>query len=81
MAQISIDCSPHRCDYIMKYVFGILALSMLGCASQSGIQESDYQTQERRIEHNVFYSNWLRPAVSEDDKEFFYRSFLKNSNM
>ena len=53
----------------------VCALS--GCATKSATpRASNYDSTERREHHDVFYSNWLRPSVSEEDKEFYYRSFL-----
>jgi hypothetical protein len=62
----------------MKRLVFVLILFVTGCASKEEIaMRRKYETQEEREHREVFYSNWLRPSVSEEDKDFYYRSFLR----
>lgn len=61
----------------MRYIFCLLVLSLFGCATRPRSPQTSEIDQERRVDHEVFYSNWLRPSVSEEDKDFFYRPFWK----
>ncbi len=49
-----------------------------GCASKDELAaKRRWETQDERADREVFRSNWLLPSVSDDEKEFFYRSFWK----
>jgi len=37
------------------------------------------ETEDESISREVYYDHWLKPPVSEEDKDFYYRSFLKNN--
>jgi hypothetical protein len=54
------------------------AIAFGGCASEEEIaMKRKYETRDQRANREVFYDNWLHPSVTEDEKEFFYRSFWK----
>jgi hypothetical protein len=36
------------------------------------------ETDDQRIHREVFYSDWLRPSVSQEDVDFFYEPFWKS---
>ena len=62
----------------MKRVLLAFALCLAGCASRDEIEaRRRYETQEERSHRRVFYSGWLFPQVSEEDKDFYYRSWLR----
>lgn len=63
----------------MKLALCILALAVPGCVTQPrrGIDRAG-ETEERRIHREVFYDNWFRPSVSEEDRDFYYRGFWKS---
>lgn len=64
----------------MKFIVCLGASLFVGCATNyRTAQDSEIDAQERRSHREVFYSNWLRPSVSEEDKDFFYRSFWKRN--
>ena len=49
-----------------------------GCASKEELAaKRRWETHDERANREVFRSNWLLPSVSDDEKEFFYRSFWK----
>jgi hypothetical protein len=55
----------------------LASLCLPGCVtpkkkSSSIISEDDEARSRREV-----YGNWLRPSVSEEDKEFFYKPFWK----
>ncbi len=52
--------------------------SLGGCMSkEERLARRKWETQDERTTREVFQSNWLFPSVSEDEKEFFYRSWWK----
>ena len=58
-----------------------VALSCGGCASkEERIAKRRWETDDDRAEREVFRSNWLLPSVSQDEKDFYYRSFLRKSD-
>jgi nitric oxide synthase oxygenase domain/subunit len=62
----------------LTFLFLVLALATSGCASKEEIaMRRKYESRDERANREVFYDNWLIPSVSEEDKEFFYRSFWK----
>jgi len=68
-----------------RNLLAILAISSVfafgGCASKDEIEaQRRWETDDEREAREVFRSNWLKPSVSDDDKDFFYRSFFKKSN-
>ena len=59
----------------------LLAALCGGCVSKAEIAERRrYETDEQRSSREVFRSDWLIPSVSADEKDFFYRSWLRNSD-
>ncbi len=57
------------------------ALALGGCASKEEREaRRKWETQEERTSREVFRSNWFLPSVSDDEKNFFYRSWLHNSD-
>ena len=58
-----------------------LALTLGGCATkEERASKRRWETQDERATREVFRSDWLLPSVSNEDKDFFYRSFLRNSD-
>ena len=58
-----------------------LALTLGGCATkEERASKRRWETQDERSTREVFRSDWLLPSVSNEDKDFFYRSFLRNSD-
>jgi ABC-type uncharacterized transport system auxiliary subunit len=56
------------------------ALALGGCASREEREaRRKWETDDERTTREVFRSNWLIPTVNPEDKDFFYRSFLRNS--
>lgn len=58
------------------------ALSQLlgGCASkEERIAARRWETEDERTSREVFRSNWLFPSVSEEEKDFYYRSWWKKN--
>ena len=56
----------------------LLMFAFGGCASkEERAAKRRWETQDERADREVFRSNWLLPSVSDDEKEFFYRSFWK----
>jgi hypothetical protein len=37
------------------------------------------ETEDQRIHREVFYSGWLRPSVTQEDKDFYYTPFWKSN--
>ena len=55
-------------------------LALGGCATkEERAAKRRWETEDERSSREVFRSNWIRPSVSEDEKDFFYRSFLRRS--
>ncbi|MEO6785658.1 MAG: hypothetical protein ABI318_05945 [Chthoniobacteraceae bacterium] len=70
--------SPRLLSAIASLSF---ALVLGGCASREEREaRRKWETHEDRTTREVFRSNWLVPSVSEEDKNFFYRSFTRNSD-
>ena len=58
-----------------------LALAFGGCASrEERAAKRRWESDEERSSREVFRSNWLLPSVSNEDKDFFYRTWLRNSD-
>ena len=58
-----------------------LALVFGGCASkEERAAKKRWETQDERTTREVFKKDWLLPSVSEDEKNFFYRSWLRSSD-
>ena len=64
----------------MKFTGCALALLLTGCVtkSQHGISRPG-ETEDQRIDREVFRENWIRPSVSQEDWDFFYRPFWKSN--
>jgi len=59
----------------------LLALTLGGCATkEERIAKRRWESQDERSSREVFRSDWLIPSVSKEDKDFFYRSWLRNSD-
>lgn len=59
----------------------VFAIAFGGCASEEEIAaRRKNESHDERAEREVFYDNWLRPSVTEDEKDFYYRSFWKKKN-
>jgi hypothetical protein len=58
-----------------------LAFAFGGCASkEERMARRRWETQDERTTREVFKKDWLLPSVSADEKDFFYRSWLRNSD-
>jgi hypothetical protein len=58
-----------------------LTLMLGGCASkEERMAQRKWETQDERTTREVFKKDWLLPSVSEDEKDFFYRTWLRNSD-
>ena len=58
-----------------------LVLALGGCATkEERIARRKWDTQDERATREVFRSDWLLPSVSNEDKDFFYRSWLRNGD-
>ena len=58
-----------------------LASALGGCASKDErIARRRWETQDERTTREVFKKDWLLPSVSEDERDFFYRSWLRSSD-
>ena len=58
-----------------------LALAFGGCATkEERAARRRWETEDERTTREVFRSNWLFPSVSEDEKDFYYRSWLRRSD-
>jgi nitric oxide synthase oxygenase domain/subunit len=61
---------------LLPAIAALSAIAFSGCASEEEIAiKRKYETRDQRANREVFYDNWLIPSVSEEDKDFFYRSF------
>jgi hypothetical protein len=59
-------------------ILPLFAIALGGCASDEELAaQRKYESRDQRAHREVFYDNWLRPSVSEDEKDFYYRSFWK----
>ena len=57
------------------------AIALGGCASKEEREaRRKWETHDERTTREVFRSNWLVPSVSDEDKNFFYRSFMRSSD-
>jgi hypothetical protein len=63
----------------MKFIGFTAAIFFAGCVTQSnhGINREN-ETDDQRIDREVFRENWIRPSVSQEDWDFFYRPFWKS---
>ncbi len=58
-----------------------LALTFGGCATKEEREaKRRWETEDERTTREVFRSNWLLPSVSEDEKDFYYRSWLRKGD-
>jgi hypothetical protein len=58
-----------------------LVLALGGCATKDErAAQRKWETQDERASREVFRSDWLIPSVSNEDKDFFYRSWLRNGD-
>jgi hypothetical protein len=58
-----------------------LAFPLGGCASKEEIAaQRKWESYDQRADREVFRTGWIRPHISEDEKDFFYRPFFKTSN-
>ena len=55
-----------------------LVFAIGGCASkEERAAQRRWETEDERAARHVFRSGWIRPSVTEEDKDFYYRSFLR----
>lgn len=55
-----------------------LVLTLGGCASkEERAAQQRWETDDERSARRVFRSGWIRPSITEEDKDFYYRSFLR----
>lgn len=64
----------------MKFTGCAIAVFLAGCVTQSqhGVNREG-ETEEQRIDREVFRENWIRPSVTQEDWDFFYRPFWKQN--
>jgi hypothetical protein len=76
-ADFSTDAFPARRR--MKLLLCALTFCLAGCVTppREGIYRPG-ETEDQRIHREIFYSDWLRPSVSQEDREFFYEPFWKS---
>ena len=75
---MSLNPSPRL---LLAISVSSFAFAFGGCASKDErAAKRRWETQDERTTREVFRSNWLLPSVSEDERNFFYRSFLRNSD-
>lgn len=55
----------------------LLALVVSGCVTPPRIPPVG-ETEDERTDREVFHENWIRPSVSQEDVDFFYRPFWRN---
>ena len=58
-----------------------LVLALGGCATkEERAARRRWETSDERASREVFRSDWLVPSVSKEDRDFFYRSWLRNGD-
>ena len=64
----------------MRFTGCAVALLLAGCVTpnRQGIRRVG-ETEDQRIDREVFRENWIRPSVSQEDVDFFYRPFWKSN--
>ena len=65
----------------MKSIGCALTLLLAGCVTppaHHGVNRAG-ETDDQRIDREVFRENWLRPSVSQEDVDFFYKPFWKQN--
>jgi starvation-inducible outer membrane lipoprotein len=60
----------------MRLFLCALTLCLAGCVTKPRKERPD-ETEEQRIHRDVFYTDWVRPSVSQEDVDFFYDPFWK----
>lgn len=55
----------------MKVILCALALCLAGCVTKPR-KERPGETEDQRRHRDVFYSDWIRPSVTQEDVDFFY---------
>jgi len=67
-----------RLPLAVALLVSTLGLFPTGCASKEEIAaRRKYETDDERADREVFRENWLIPSVSEEEKDFYYRSWIK----
>ena len=75
---MSLHFSPRLLLPIASFT---LTLMLGGCVSkEERIAQRKWETHDERTTREVFKKDWLLPSVSEEDKDFFYRTWLRNSD-
>ena len=70
---------PPRLPLAIAALSFVLAFG--GCASkEERAARRKWETQDERTSREVFRSNWLLPSVSDDEKDFFYRTWRRKSD-
>lgn len=70
--------SQHRIPALFS---AALALTLCGCATkEERAARRKWETPEDRASREVFRSDWILPSVSNEDKDFFYRTWLRSSD-
>ena len=64
----------------MKFIACTLTFFLAGCVTKSehGISRPG-ETEDQRVDREVFRENWIRPSVSQEDVDFFYKPFWKSN--
>jgi hypothetical protein len=75
-------CAPMNLKFFQRLMCALsictLVLTFAGCASkEERAAQQRWETEDERAARHVFRSGWIRPSVTEEDKDFYYRSFLR----
>ena len=55
----------------------LLLSSLSGCVTkQRAYSDLTLETEEQKSSRRVFKDDWLRPSVTQEDYDFFYKNFF-----
>ena len=82
---LALSALPMSLNFSLRQLVAIsassLALTLAGCATkEERAAKRRWETQDQRSTREVFQSDWLLPSVSREDRDFFYKSWLRNSD-
>ena len=60
----------------MKLIPCAVMLCLAGCVTKPR-EARPGETDDQRIHREVFYTDWVRPSVTQEDREFFYEPLWK----
>ena len=64
-------------DSLLRVMTCLLALAVSGCVTPPP-KPHPGETEDERASREVFRENWIRPSVSQEDVDFYYRPFWHN---